>query len=211
MTISNYYLGQKISSIRLNLGLSQEQFAEKVGSLTGSNTISKGTVNNWEHGRNKPNKARQVAIAKLGGITRDELINDEYGWELWSKATGISEERIKQEYDRMYQAGRVKKEDDIQDIIGQAVANLSGDGQTDAGAINQIEYAILNLGSMVDNFYIDDEKKKKYADKYGLLSFANLDDIFYDDMNPDVYHEIFKILQNTRMQLDDLKEKYHLH
>ena len=64
---------------------------------------------------------------------------------------------------------------------------------------------------MVDNFYIDDEKKKKYADKHGLLSLANFDDTFYDDMNPDVYHEIFKILQNTRMQLDDLKGKYHLH
>lgn len=208
MAISNYYLGQKISSIRLNLGLSQEQFAEKVGNLTGSDTISKGTVNNWERGRNKPNKARQIAIAKLGNMTRDELVNDEYGWSLWSKATGISEEKIKNEYDRMHQVGRVKKDENIQKIIGQAVANISGSGQTDEGAINELEYAILHLSSLVDEYYIDRKKEDKFKDSFGALRIPSNESVIYDDMNPDVYHEIYKILQNTRKELDDLKEKY---
>jgi len=67
-TIENE-IGRRICGIRLSLGMTQEQFAKEIGRITKSNTISKETVNNWERGRNKPNKARQIAIVKLGDKT----------------------------------------------------------------------------------------------------------------------------------------------
>lgn len=61
-------VGQRIKNIRLNLGLNQEEFAKKIDS-----TIP--AVSNWENGRNLPNKQRLKAIADIGGITVDELLN----------------------------------------------------------------------------------------------------------------------------------------
>lgn len=60
-------LGERIKLIRLENGLTMEEFGKKFNT-------SKGTVNNWEKGRNKPNKKNMKTIAELGGIKFGELI-----------------------------------------------------------------------------------------------------------------------------------------
>lgn len=60
-------VGQRIKTIRTNQGKTMEDFGKLF--LT-----SKGTVNNWEKGRNLPNKDNLKSIADLGGITVDELL-----------------------------------------------------------------------------------------------------------------------------------------
>ena len=60
-------LGFKIKQIRLEHGHTMEEFGKKFNT-------SKGTVNNWEKGRNKPNKENLKAIADLGNISVDELL-----------------------------------------------------------------------------------------------------------------------------------------
>lgn len=64
---NNYNVGQRIKSIRISHGETMEGFGERFNT-------SKGTVNNWEKGRNLPNKNNLKAIAELGGISVDELL-----------------------------------------------------------------------------------------------------------------------------------------
>lgn len=69
MEVDKKKLGQKIRSIRINNGLTMEEFGDLFGT-------SKGTVNNWEKGRNSPNKRNIKKIANLAGIDVDDLLND---------------------------------------------------------------------------------------------------------------------------------------
>lgn len=60
-------LADKIKSIRLSLGETMEEFGARFNT-------SKATINNWEKGRNKPNKNNLLLIANLGGISVEELL-----------------------------------------------------------------------------------------------------------------------------------------
>lgn len=66
MENNNDIIGNKIREIRLSKGETMEEFGKRFNT-------SKGTVNNWEKGRNKPNRDNMVRIAKLGGLTINEL------------------------------------------------------------------------------------------------------------------------------------------
>lgn len=60
-------VGTRIRNIRIEKGLSMEEFGKLFNT-------SKGTVNNWEKGRNLPNKENLKSIALLNDITVDELL-----------------------------------------------------------------------------------------------------------------------------------------
>lgn len=66
-------LGRRIRAIRLRLGLTMEDFIERIDSKPGRGRS--GTVNNWETGKNAPNKKRLKKIADLGGVSVEYLIN----------------------------------------------------------------------------------------------------------------------------------------
>ena len=61
-------LGNKIKEIRINEGLTLEQFGNILGT-------SKSVVSKWERGVTKPNKARLKHIADLAGISATELLS----------------------------------------------------------------------------------------------------------------------------------------
>ena len=65
--------GQRIRSIRLRLGLTMEEFIERIDGKPGKGRS--GTVNNWETGKNAPNAKRLKKIASLGGVTVDYLLH----------------------------------------------------------------------------------------------------------------------------------------
>lgn len=66
-------LGQRIKAVRLKLGLTMEEFIERIDNKPGRGRS--GTVNNWEAGKNAPNKKRLKRIAELGGVSVEYLIN----------------------------------------------------------------------------------------------------------------------------------------
>lgn len=70
MTMNNILIGDRIKNIRLSLGLSMEEFGLKYFET------SKGTVSNWEKGRNLPNKKNLKIIAQLGDMTVEDLFFD---------------------------------------------------------------------------------------------------------------------------------------
>ncbi|MGX6971296.1 helix-turn-helix domain-containing protein [Vagococcus bubulae] len=60
-------LGDRIKSIRLEKGYTMEDFGKFF-------QTSKGTVNNWEKNRNKPNRENLKKIAEIGNVSVDYLI-----------------------------------------------------------------------------------------------------------------------------------------
>ena len=60
-------LGQKIKELRMDKGLTMEEF----GKLCNT---EKQTVNNWEKGRNEPSPERLKLIAEMAGKTVSEFV-----------------------------------------------------------------------------------------------------------------------------------------
>ena len=60
-------VGQRIRQIRLNKGLTFNDFGDLFGA-------SRGNVQAWEYGTSLPNKGRLKKISKIGGITVNELL-----------------------------------------------------------------------------------------------------------------------------------------
>lgn len=66
MNIENVIVGQRIKTLRLELGESMEEFGKRFNT-------SKGTVNNWEKGRNLPNKQNLAKLAKLAEVSVEDF------------------------------------------------------------------------------------------------------------------------------------------
>lgn len=80
--IDNKSVGARIRAIRLAKGMTLEEFGEHF-------EARKGVVNNWEKGRNLPNKRRIKAIADMANISVQELLYGTkekvmYGIEWWN-------------------------------------------------------------------------------------------------------------------------------
>ena len=59
--------GEKIKEIRLGLGMTTKEFGKLFGA-------SDSNVTSWEKGRTSPSPERLLAIAKLGGMTVEQLL-----------------------------------------------------------------------------------------------------------------------------------------
>lgn len=60
-------IGEKIKGIRLNKGMTTKKFGQLLNA-------SDSNVSSWEKGRTSPNPERLKAIAKLSGITVEQLL-----------------------------------------------------------------------------------------------------------------------------------------
>lgn len=67
-------VGQRIKSIREELGLTMGEFGKVLDGYKVEGKIKSGTVSNWETGKNLPNKNRLRKIAELGNTTVESLI-----------------------------------------------------------------------------------------------------------------------------------------
>lgn len=76
-------LSKNIKELRIEKGLTQAQFAEKIG-------VSQGAVYFWEKGINEPTAGYLVKMAQIFGISVDELLSYEC-----EKEGGLSENEKK--------------------------------------------------------------------------------------------------------------------
>lgn len=60
----------QLLTLRTKAGWSQEFVARKI-------EVSRQTIMNWESGENKPNVDKAIKLAKLFGVTVDELLSDD--------------------------------------------------------------------------------------------------------------------------------------
>ena len=65
-------LGQNIQTARKAKGMSQEALAEKIG-------VSRQAVSKWESGASDPSTSNLLALAKLYGVSAEELLREAAG------------------------------------------------------------------------------------------------------------------------------------
>lgn len=68
----NTMLGNRITELRKNSGMTQEDLGKKLG-------VVKSTISLWESNSSEPNHAATIALAKLFGVTTDYLLGLEEG------------------------------------------------------------------------------------------------------------------------------------
>ena len=61
-------IADRLTQIRKEKGMSQEELAEKLG-------VSRQAVSKWERAESAPDTDNLIALAKLYGVTLDELLN----------------------------------------------------------------------------------------------------------------------------------------
>ena len=59
-----------IKELRLAAGLTQEQLAKKMG-------LDQGAISHWERGKNNPLRKYHKKLAKVLGVTVDDLLKEE--------------------------------------------------------------------------------------------------------------------------------------
>lgn len=69
MDLSQKTLGAKIAALRKIRNMTQEQLAAQLG-------ISAPAVSKWETGTSDPNTSNLIALAKLYGISAEELLKN---------------------------------------------------------------------------------------------------------------------------------------
>lgn len=69
-------IGQRIKQLRLNQGMTQEQFGKLFGA-------GKGLVSRWENGLSIPSPKRMKIIANYMGTTPDDLVFNTFDCEVW--------------------------------------------------------------------------------------------------------------------------------
>ena len=129
-------IGEKIKEYRKKAGMTQEQIASRLD-------VTFQTVSKWETGTSCPDLSLIVPIARLFGISTDELfgVND---WEPDQRYT-----ELKEEYDRTYRTNDFAAR---QKICETAVAEYPGD----------MEW-LSNLAWVVSNRSFEYEDNEKYA------------------------------------------------
>ena len=65
-------LGQTISQYRKALGISQEELGARLG-------VSRQAVSKWESGASDPSTSNLLALAKLYGVSAEDLLREAAG------------------------------------------------------------------------------------------------------------------------------------
>lgn len=201
---------ERIKKARKNRGISQKELAQKLN-------ITQQAVSYYENGSRIPDKETLNSISKVLNVPTEYLTeetNDPDGWDLWEKNTGYSIEEIQSEIERIQLANHVIGDsNDLQNLIGQAVSNLAGNGNTDRGIISSIYYGIMNLQQQLQDRYEDPEKLAKLHG-IGKMKIrpagTTPSDLIYDDLSVDAYNKAMDILIQARRDLDKISNELRL-
>ena len=75
---ATHSLGERIKRIRVEYGDNLQEFGKRIAEKMGipkDQAPADSLVSRWEKGKNRPNSERLKAIAELGGITVNQLLN----------------------------------------------------------------------------------------------------------------------------------------
>ena len=194
----------RIKELRKENGISLNELSLKTG-------ISSPTLSRYETGKRKPKIENWQKLADFFEVPVPYITgesNHRDGLDLWSKNTGYSMQEIQREVERLEKANRFKDEN-RQQRIGQAVANLGGWGAND-------EYhAVINLAhslrKMVQEYlkpyFYDLEAMAKQPEKPlspGSKVMLDKNPIFFDDMHPETLKKVDEIIGNAAVEIEQL-------
>ena len=194
----------RIKELRKENGISLNELSLKTG-------ISSPTLSRYETGKRKPKIENWQKLADFFEVPVPYITgesNHRDGLDLWAKNTGYSMQEIQREVERLEKANRFKDEN-RQQRIGQAVANLGGWGAND-------EYhAVINLAhslrKMVQEYlkpyFYDLEAMAKQPEKPlspGSKIMLDKKPIFFDDMHPETLKKVDEIIGNAAVEIEQL-------
>ena len=191
-----------------------KQLADKQGKSLQKVSEDLGLSTNYIYnlkGAKSPAADKLALIADYFHVSVDYLLGreDDGDLELWEEATGYSVEQIKNEMKRMRLANHILGDkNDLQNVIGQAVENLSGTGETEEGIIEGAYQGITELWRDLSKRYEDPQKIenfKRKGERFAVIP-ANAN-IFYDDLSTETYEKIYDILTKARYELDRIKNE----
>lgn len=190
----------RIKELRLQYKKTQRDLAKYLN-------VSEQAIAYYEQGKREPKIETWEKLASFFKVPPSYLMgltNDKTGWADWSRNTGYSISRLKDEIKRLEKTGRLKNIDDIQEKIYYAVESLdAGAPTTTQGVIHEVNSNLMNLKYYVDDAFIDPSTK--------YLNEKNNNDIPFKRINPhpkvrkdmdgQAYKEILDILDNARYKL----------
>ncbi|MDM7502366.1 helix-turn-helix transcriptional regulator [Lactococcus lactis] len=201
---------ERIKIARQKKGISQKDLADLLG-------ITQQAVSYYEKGSRIPDEQTLSVISDILNVPTEYLTgetDDPEGWDLWEDATGYTPEQIKKEIKRMKSANHIVGDDkNLQNLIGQAVSNLSGMGNTDRGILNSLVPKIIDLQQELSKKYEDPEKLDKLPHvgkmriRPGNIRTA---DLIYDDLNDEAYNKAMDILMQARRDLANISSDLRL-
>lgn len=201
---------ERIKIARQKKGISQKDLADLLG-------ITQQAVSYYEKGSRIPDEQTLSVISDILNVPTEYLTgetDDPEGWDLWEDATGYTPEQIKKEIKRMKSANHIVGDDkNLQNLIGQAVSNLSGMGNTDRGILNSLVPKIIDLQHELSKKYEDPEKLDKLPHVGEMrIRPANITtaDLIYDDLNDEAYNKAMDILMQARRDLANISSDLNL-
>ncbi|QBX10233.1 XRE family transcriptional regulator [Streptococcus satellite phage Javan419] len=220
---NNIQVGERIKQIRLSLGESMEKFGERF-------ETSKGTVNNWEKGRNLPNKENLKKISELGQMTVNELL---YGnvnnliesvllsFDFYEFADEIKKKRVSELVQKEvkdfphlltpeYNDELIEK---ISDIVVDIINGLDG---TNESAL-RTSYEAFSFSEIEDMFYrtvTTSETEIRY--NYSLMMYQKhykTKKILRDGMNEQLYFKLKAVHEQAETEVTKIAKEldYKLH
>ena len=106
----NVEIANKLVTLRKQMGLSQEELAERIG-------VSRQAVSKWERSESSPDTDNLIALSKIYGISIDEMLDPETGTA--TEANGRNNGNSNYSYDDVYD--EIKEDKDI-DLSGISAA-----------------------------------------------------------------------------------------
>lgn len=201
---------ERIKIARQKKGISQKDLADLLG-------LTQQAVSYYEKGSRIPDEQTLSIISDILNVPTEYLTgetDDPEGWDLWEDATGYTPEQIKKEIKRMKSANHIVGDDkNLQNLIGQAVSNLSGMGNTDRGILNSLVPKIIDLQHELSKKYEDPEKLDKLPHVGEMrIRPANITtaDLIYDDLNDEAYNKAMDILMQARRDLANISSDLNL-
>lgn len=200
----------RIKKARELRNISQKKLADQLN-------ITQQAISRYEKGDRTPDKKTWEKISEILSVPPQYLTgetDDPDGWDLWEENTGYSVQEIKNEIERMKKANHIIGDpENLQNLIGQAVVNLSGNGNTDRGILNQIAHSINLLHSELKRKYEDPNKVAKLP-KMGEISIRNATlkdtDLIYDDLSVEAYKRALDILIKARRDIQNISNDLKL-
>ena len=143
----------RIKELRLQYKKTQRDLAKYLN-------VSEQAIAYYEQGKREPKIETWEKLASFFKVPPSYLMgltNDKTGWADWSRNTGYSISRLKDEVKRLEKTGRLKNIDDIQEKIYYAVESLdAGAPTTTQGVIHEVNSNLMNLKYYVDDAFIQE-------------------------------------------------------
>lgn len=224
MKVNNHEVGYRISSIRKDLGLNQEDFGKRISDA------HKSLVSKWEKGQSLPNNERLKKIAEIGGISVNELlygdfesycygifdtVNVDKGYNHNRFDFLIDPDKKRAFYAKVFEYVKeyrydYENYDGIYNLYHKSLANeVEGSDLTNEGSFNYIINELGMLKHKLRRYYytaavLHDNSNAKPGERVTIFT----GDTLREGADLELYKQQQKVIDTTKLEISKMKDKY---